>query len=133
MSDVNVDCKCLKFVAVGCFTRKWLRFYQKISLTSDDLEISLVVIRLGVTILKMTTVVYLLDLCEGRGENGQCDLMRVERLQMIELINGGYVDVLFTCGECGFCFLGSWSYSKEWVHSFLFISILVNWVEAQYA
>ena len=52
---------------------------------------------------------------------------------MIELINGGYVDVLFTCGERGFCFLGSWSCSKEWVHSFLFISILVNWVEAQYA
>ena len=59
------------------------------------------VIRLGVTILKMNTVVYLLDL------NGQCDLVRVERLQMIELINGGYVDVLFTCGERGFYFLGS--------------------------
>ena len=85
------------------------------------------VIRLGVTILKMNTVVYLLDL------NGQCDLVRVERLQMIELINGGYVDVLFTCGERGFYFLGSWSYSKEWVHSFLFIRTLVNWVEAQYA
>ena len=26
-----------------------------------------------------------------------------------------YVDVLFTCGECGFNSLGSWSYSKEWV------------------
>ena len=24
-----------------------------------------------------------------------------------------YVDVLFTCGECGFNSLGSWSYSKE--------------------
>ena len=29
--------------------------------------------------------------------------------------NGGYVDVLFTCSECTFCSLGSWSYSKEWV------------------
>ena len=29
--------------------------------------------------------------------------------------NGGYVDVLFTCGECGFYSLGSWSYFKEWV------------------
>ena len=28
--------------------------------------------------------------------------------------NGGYIDVLFTCGECGFGSLGSWYYSKEW-------------------
>ena len=28
---------------------------------------------------------------------------------------GGYVDVLFMCGECGFCSLGILSYSKEWV------------------
>ena len=26
-----------------------------------------------------------------------------------------YVDILCTCGDCGFNFLGSWSYSKEWV------------------
>ena len=26
-------------------------------------------------------------------------------------------DVLFFCGECAFCSLGSWSYSKEWVWS----------------
>ena len=26
-----------------------------------------------------------------------------------------YIDVLFTCGECGFNSLGSWSCSKEWV------------------
>ena len=26
-----------------------------------------------------------------------------------------YVDVLFTCGECGFDSLGNWSYSTEWV------------------
>ena len=25
-----------------------------------------------------------------------------------------YVDVLFTCGKCGFNSLGSWSYYKEW-------------------
>ena len=29
--------------------------------------------------------------------------------------NGSYVDVLFTCGECGFYSLGSWFYFKEWV------------------
>ena len=27
--------------------------------------------------------------------------------------NGGYVDVLFMCGKCGFGSLVSWSYSKE--------------------
>ena len=26
-----------------------------------------------------------------------------------------YVDILFTCGECGFISLVSWPYSKEWV------------------
>ena len=26
-----------------------------------------------------------------------------------------YLDVSFTCGECGFNCLGSWSYSREWV------------------
>ena len=36
------------------------------NLTSGDLEIPLVVIRLGVTGLKKTRVVYLLDLFEGR-------------------------------------------------------------------
>ena len=29
--------------------------------------------------------------------------------------NGGYIDVLFTCGECGFGSLGSWFYSREWI------------------
>ena len=33
------------------------------------------------------------------------------------LCNDGYVDVLFTCRECGFGSLGSWSYSKEWAWS----------------
>ena len=26
-----------------------------------------------------------------------------------------YVDILFTCGVCGFNSLESWSYSKKWV------------------
>ena len=33
------------------------------------------------------------------------------------LCNGGYVDALLTCGECGFGSLESWSYSIEWVWS----------------
>ena len=44
------------------------------------------VIRLGLTELKKTRVVYLLDLFEERGENGQCDLVRVEGLTMIRLM-----------------------------------------------
>ena len=31
-------------------------------------------------------MVYLLDLSQGRGENGQCDLVRVELLQMSGLM-----------------------------------------------
>ena len=68
-------------------TRNWLRFGQTIrTLTSSDLEIPLAVTWLGVTGLKNTRVVYLLDLSEGRGENGQCGLVRVERLQKIGLM-----------------------------------------------
>ena len=43
-------------------------------------------IRLGLTELKKTRVVYLLGLFEGRGENGQCDLVRMEGLTMIGLM-----------------------------------------------
>ena len=74
-------CKCIEFVAAGWCTRKWLRFDQTIrNLTSGDLGILLLVIRLGLTGLKKTRVVYLLDLFEGVGEMGQSDLVRVERL-----------------------------------------------------
>ena len=38
------------------------------------------VIRLGVTGLKKTRVMYFLDLFEGRGKKGQCDLVCVEPL-----------------------------------------------------
>ena len=59
----------------------WLRLDQTMrNLTSGDLGILLVVIQLRVTGLKKTKVVYLLDLFEGRGEKGQCNLVRLERL-----------------------------------------------------
>ena len=62
----------MKFVAVGWYTRKWLRLYQTIrDLTSGDLGIPLVVIQLGITKLNKTRVVYLLDLFEGSGQKGQ--------------------------------------------------------------
>ena len=77
----------MEFVAAGWCTRKWLRLYQIIrNLTSGDLGILLVVIRLGATVLKKTRIVYLLDLFEGRGEKEQCDLVCVECLSMIGLI-----------------------------------------------
>ena len=38
--------------------------------------------------------------------------------------NGGFVDVLFTCGECGFTSLGSWSCSEEWVWDLVTKSLL---------
>ena len=69
----------MELIAIGCCTRKWLRLYQTIrDLTSGDLGIPLVVIRLGVTGLKKTRVVYLLDLFEGRGEKRQSNLVCVE-------------------------------------------------------
>ena len=49
------------------------------NLSSGDLGILLVLIRLRVTGLKKDQGVYLLDLFEGRGEEGQCDLVCVER------------------------------------------------------
>ena len=58
-------------------------------------------------------VVYPLDLFEGRWKKGQCDL--VYRVLLEDWAMLVYVDVLFTCDECSFNSLGSWSYSKEWV------------------
>ena len=70
-----MDCNCMELVAGGWCKTKRLRFDQTIrNLTSGDLVIPLVVIRLGVTRLRKTRVVYLLDLLEGRGEKRQCDL-----------------------------------------------------------
>ena len=70
-----MDCICMEFVAAGCCTRKWLSLDQIIrNLTSCNLRIPLAMSRLGVTRLKKTRVVYLLDLFEGRSENEQCAL-----------------------------------------------------------
>ena len=70
----------MEFVATGWCTRNWLRLCQTIrNLSSGDLGILLVVIRLGVARLKKTRVVYLSHLFEGRGEKRQCDLVCVER------------------------------------------------------
>ena len=48
-----MDCRCMEFVAACWCTGKWLRLYQVTrNLTSANLGILLVVIRLGVTGLK---------------------------------------------------------------------------------
>ena len=55
----------MEFVAAGCCTGKWLTFDQTIrNLTPGDFVVN----RLGVTRMKRTRVVYLLDLFEGRGK-----------------------------------------------------------------
>ena len=77
----------MEFLATSCSTSTWLRFDQTVrNVTSGGLGILLVVGRLGVAGLKKTRVVYLLDLFEGRGENGQCDLAWAEHTQMIGLM-----------------------------------------------
>ena len=77
----------MEFVAAGCCTRKWLRYYQTLrNLTFGDLGILLVVIRLRITGLKKTRVVYVLDFFQGRGKTGQFDLVHGERLQVIWLM-----------------------------------------------
>ena len=66
----------MELVAAGWCTTKWLRFNQTIrNLTSGDLVIPLLVIQLGVTGLRKTRIVYLLDLFEGKGKKEQCDLV----------------------------------------------------------
>ena len=69
------------------------------------------VIQLGLTGLEKIRLVYLLDLFGGKGEKGQCDL--VCGAPSGDWVNGGYIDVLFTCSECGFSSFGSWTYSEE--------------------
>ena len=65
-----MDCNCRELVATGWCTRRWLRFDQAIiNLTLGDLGIRLVVIQLRVTGLKKTGSC-ILDLFEGRGEEG---------------------------------------------------------------
>ena len=89
--EVGGECKFMELVVAGWCATKWLRFYQTIrNLTSGDLGIPLVVIRLGVTGLKKTRVVHLLDLLEGRREKGQCDLVCGAPLDELMLV---YVDV----------------------------------------
>ena len=66
----------MEFVTGGWCTGTQLRLDQTIrNLTYGDAEISLVVIQLGVTRLKKTRLVYLLDLFEGRWEKRWCNLV----------------------------------------------------------
>ena len=89
----GVHCRCMELVAAGWCTRKWLWLHPAVrNLTSGDLGIPLVVIRLGVTRLKKTRSVCLSDLFEGRGEKGQFDL--VCGVPFSYWVNGSYVDVL---------------------------------------
>ena len=101
-SGVWVKCKCLNFVAVGWCRRKELRLYQTITnLTTGDMGIPLVVIWLGVP---------------DWGRSGSCIgavWFSVCGVPLNDWANGGYVDVWFNCGECGFSSFRSWSCSEE--------------------
>ena len=124
---VWVHCKRIKFVAAGWCTRKWFRLYQIIrKLNFGDLIIPLWWFdrypnwkRPGSHTPSPP------NLFEGKGEKGQCDL--VCGVPLDDWADGGYVDVLFTCDECGFSSLGNWSCS-EWrvwdlVTKSMFISV----------
>ena len=110
----------MEFVTSGSCKRKWLRVDRTIrDLTCGDLEIPLLVIRLGVTEPKNSEFVWLIDLLEGRGKKGGGgDLVYVER-PLGDWAIDGCVDVLVTnvvrLREYGFISLGSCSYSREWV------------------
>ena len=57
---------CMDFVATGWYTVK----KSRVDKTCRDLEIPLVLIRMGVTGLKTTELVYLLDLFGGMEKRG---------------------------------------------------------------
>ena len=66
----------MEFLTGGWSTVKYLKYDQTIrNFTCGDFKISFVVIRLGVTGLKKTWFVYLLDLFVGRENKGWCDLV----------------------------------------------------------
>ena len=44
--------------------------------------------------MKITWVVYPLDLFEGKGKTGQCNLVCVDEMPLDDGVNGSYVDVL---------------------------------------
>ena len=87
------------------------------NLTTGDLGIPFVVIRAGVSGLKKCRLVHLPDLFEGGRDKGHYDLVCGAPLD--DWANGGYVDVLFKCGENGFSSLQSWSCSEERVWNLL--------------
>ena len=77
----------MELVTAGQCTRKQSRLDQTIrNIICGNLEISPVVIRLGVTRLKKTRFLQYLDLFGGREEKEWHDLVCVQRLQMIGLM-----------------------------------------------
>ena len=66
----------MELVTAGWCTWKWLRLdHTIINLACGDVEISVVVIQLGVTGLKKTWFMYLVDLFGGRWEKEWCGLV----------------------------------------------------------
>ena len=66
----------MELVTAGWCAWKWMRLHQTvINVACSDVEISLVLIRLGVTRLKNTEFVYLLDFFGGKWEKGWFSLV----------------------------------------------------------
>ena len=107
---VWVEWKCMEFVAAGRCTRKCLRLYQiRRNLTSGELGILLVVIQLGVPVDWKWSGSCTSQTCLRKRGKGQCDVCGAP---LDDWADGGYVDVSFTCDECGFRSLKSWSCSE---------------------
>ena len=101
-----VECNCMEFVAVGWCRRKWLRLYQTIrNLTSGDMVIHLWWFNREYRIEKDQAHVSPRPVW-GKRERGQCDLVCVCGALLDDWGNVGYVNVLITCGECGFSSFG---------------------------
>ena len=90
---------------------KQLRLNQALrNLTCGDLEIALVVIGLGVTGLKNTGFMYLLDMF---GEGGRTSGAISCVWNAFDWANFGSVDVFLPNGEYGFSLKGSWYWIKD--------------------
>ena len=93
----------MESVAAGWCTVKYLRHDQTIrNVICGDLEIPLVVIWLGVTRLKKTGLVCLLDFFFWEEGGGGIMGFSVCEAPLDDWASGGSVDVSFTYGESGF-------------------------------
>ena len=83
----------MKFVPTSWCTRKWFRLYQ--------------------TIRNLFFWRYGNPACDDSTGSDWIEKYQVHVTPRPVWASFGYVEVLFTCGECGFSSFGSWSCSEE--------------------